>query len=41
MDATVFLSIALLLMALERFRIAVPSWLTGIFLGLAGILLLL
>lgn len=40
MYPTVFLSIALLLMALERFGVAVPSWLTGIFLGLAGILLL-
>jgi len=40
MNATVFLAIALLLMALERFGIAVPPWLTGIFLALAGILLL-
>jgi len=41
MDATVFLAIALLLMALERFGVAVPDWLTGFFLFLAGILLLL
>ena len=41
MNETVFLAIALLLMALERFGVAVPGWLTGIFLLLAGILLLI
>ena len=40
MDSTIFLAIALLLMALEHFGVAVPPWLTGIFLALAGILLL-
>lgn len=37
----VFLAVACLLMALERFGVAVPTWLTGIFLLLAGILLLI
>ncbi|HLE52709.1 MAG TPA: hypothetical protein VI755_11640 [Anaerolineales bacterium] len=41
MAPTIFLAIALLLMALERFGVAVPGWLTGIFLALAGILLLI
>jgi hypothetical protein len=40
MSSTIFLAIALLLMALERFGVAVPGWLIGIFLALAGLLML-
>lgn len=38
---TVFLGIALLLLALEHFGVAIPGWLTGIFLAIAGIMALI
>jgi len=37
---TLILGIALLLLALEKFGVAIPGWLTGIFLVIAAIMLL-
>lgn len=38
---TIILGIALLLLALEHFGVPVPGWLTGIFLVIAAIMLML
>lgn len=37
---TLFLGVALLLLALEHFGVAIPPWLTGIFLVIAGVMTL-
>lgn len=41
MNSNIFLAIGLLLLALEHFGVPVPGWLTGIFLIIVAITMLI
>lgn len=40
LGTNLFLAIGLLLLALEKFGVPIPPWLTGIFLVIAAVLML-